>query len=177
MEEAYIIDLMRSGNTDAFADIVQHYHAPIQRYLYRLTGDYEMSQDLAQDTFIQAYQNILKTDSELSFKAWLYRIATNNALQVRRRKRLLPFLPFSSLKKPELAAGECPDEFEKNLEIQEALQKVPQEQRTCLVLHFVEGFKYREIADTLGISEEAVRKRVARGSREFRRIYSHGGVR
>jgi len=57
------------------------------------------------------------------------------------------------------------------LAIQDALSHVPSEQRTCLVLHFVEGFKYGEIAETLGTSEEAVRKRVARGKQAFRKLY------
>ena len=87
MDEVSAIALVRAGNTDAFADIIDHYQAPIQRYLYRLTGDSEMARDLAQDTFVQAYKNILRTDSELSLKAWLYRIAANNAFQHHRRKK------------------------------------------------------------------------------------------
>jgi RNA polymerase sigma-70 factor (ECF subfamily) len=59
--------------------------------------------------------------------------------------------------------------------IEEALRHVPHEQRVCLVLHFVEGFKYREIAETLDISEDAVRKRVARGRRVFINHYSRRG--
>jgi len=57
------------------------------------------------------------------------------------------------------------------------LLKIPEEQRTCLVLHFVEGFKYREIAETLGCSEEAVRKRVARGKKLFIGLYNREGGR
>ena len=53
--------------------------------------------------------------------------------------------------------------------------KVPEEQRVCMMLHFVEGFKYREIAQTMGISEDAVRMRVARGSMEFRKQYGPRG--
>ena len=83
MEEARVISLVRAGEVDAFAEIIENYQAPIIRYLYRLTGDYEMARDLAQDTFLQAYRGILKTDAELSFRAWLYRIATNSALQHR----------------------------------------------------------------------------------------------
>ena len=75
MEEARVIALVRAGEADAFAEIIGYYQAPIIRYLYRLTGDYEMAKDLAQDTFLQAYKGILKTNAELSFKAWLYRIA------------------------------------------------------------------------------------------------------
>jgi len=172
LDEAQVIALIRTGNTDAFAEIIEHYQVPIIRYLYRLTGDYEMAQDLAQDTFLQAYKGILKTKSELSFKAWLYRIATNNALQFRRRKRLLSFIPFADLRKSDISIVENPaDCAEENMAIKESLLKVPDEKRTCLVLHFVEGLKYREIAEILGVSEDAVRKRVARGSREFQKAY------
>jgi len=175
LEEARVIALIRAGEADAFAEIIGHYQASIIRYLYRLTGDYEMAKDLAQDTFIQAYKGILKTDAELSFKAWLYRIATNNAWQHRRRKKLLSFIPFTA-KEENITSSEnqadCPAE---RIAINEALLKIPEEQRTCLVLHFVEGFKYREIAETLECSEEAVRKRVARGKKLFIGLYNREG--
>lgn len=167
MKEARVISLVRNGEVDAFAEIIENYQAPVIRYLYRLTGDYEMAQDLAQDTFLQAHKGILKTDAELSFKAWLYRIATNNALKHRRRKKLRSFIPFKSKEKnmPEmLTKTERPWEI---LAIHEALLKIPEKQRTCLALHFVEGFKYREIAEALGCSEEAVRKRATRGRKLF----------
>ena len=175
MEVARVIALVRAGEADAFAEIIGHYQAAIIRYLYRLTGDYEMAKDLAQDTFIQAYKGILKTNAELSFKAWLYRIATNNALQHHRRKKLLSFIPFTTKEQdiPDTAnQANCSSE---RIAINEALLKVPKEQRTCLVLHFVEGFKYREIAETLGCSEEAVRKRVARGKKLFIDLYDREG--
>ena len=173
LDEAQVIALVRMGNTDAFATIVEHYQVSIIRYLYRLTGDYEIAQDLAQDTFLNAYQGILKTESELSFKAWLYRIATNNALQFRRRKRLLSFVPFVDSRKLDIPTIETsPDYADERMAIEETLLRVPDKHRTCMVLHFVEGLKYREIAEILGISEDAVRKRVARGSRDFRKLYN-----
>jgi RNA polymerase sigma-70 factor (ECF subfamily) len=174
LEEAQVIALVRAGEVDAFADIVEHYQSPIIRYLYRLTGDYELAKDLTQDTFVQAYKGILKTNAELSFKAWLYRIATNNALRHHRRKKLLSFIPFTSREHDISAEGnqaDCPGD---SAAIQEALHKIPDEQRTCVVLHFVDGFKYREIAETLAISEEAVRKRVARGRKLFIEQYNRG---
>ena len=174
--EARIIALVRAGSTNAFAEIVENYQKPITRYLYRLTGDYGMAEDLVQDTFLQAYKDILRTTCEIiSVRAWLYRIATNNALQYRRRKRLLAFIPFVGAGKsgpPVENPVDCADE---KMAIGEAMRKVPEEQRVCMVLHFVEGFRYREIAETLGISEEAVRKRVARGSQKFRKVYNCGG--
>jgi RNA polymerase sigma factor (sigma-70 family) len=175
LEEAQVIALVRAGEVDAFVEIVEHYQSPIIRYLYHLTGDYETAKDLAQDTFIQAYTGILKTRAELSFKAWLYRIATNNAWQHQRRKKLLSFVPFTVKKHDVPDLKDNVDCSGKALEIQEAMIKIPDEQRTCVVLHFVEGFKYREIAETLGISEEAVRKRVARGRKLFIEEYNKGG--
>ena len=178
MEEARVIALVRSGEVDAFAEIIEKYQAPIVRYLYRLTGDYEMAKDLAQDTFFQAYKGILKTDAELSFRAWLYRIATNNAMQHHRRRKLLSFIPFTSHENDISTADKRSGHPDEILAINEALLKIPAEQRTCLVLHFVEGFKYKEIAETLGCSEEAVRKRVARGKQLFIGLYDRerGGM-
>jgi RNA polymerase sigma-70 factor (ECF subfamily) len=177
LEEAAVIARVRSGNTDAFSEIVEVYQSPLQRYLYRLTGDIELARDLTQDTFIQAYKNILKTDSELSFKAWIYHIATNNAYLHHRRKRRISFTPFSGLKKEPESPG---DNFNivtaEAIAIQEALVKIPEEQRICLVLHLVEGFKYREIAGTIGISEDAVRMRVARAKEAFQREYRGGEI-
>jgi len=177
LEEAHVIALVRTGSADAFTEIVEHYQVPIQRYLYRLTGDYEMAQDLTQDTFLQAYKGILKTNADLSFKAWLYRIATNNAFRVHRRRRLLSFVPFSQSGESGIPADEdASGHIDERMAVQTALLKVSEEQRTCLALHFVEGFKYREIAETFGISEDAVRKRVARGKQVFRRLYRGGEV-
>ncbi len=172
MEESLVIAQVRTGNAGAFAAIVEHYQPPIQRYLYRLTGDYELAKDLAQDTFIQAFRRIMITDSQLTVRAWLYGIATKCAQQSRRRARLLSFLPLDGRERDCSAAVTYTDRTDENMAIGEALCRVPRDQRVCLVLHFVEGFKYREIGQILDISEEAVRKRVARGKREFRRHYT-----
>ena len=175
MEEAAVISRMRSGSTDAFAEVIEQYQTAIIRYLYRFTGDYELAQDLAQDTFVQAYQSILKTDSELQLKAWLYKIAANNALQHARRKKILFFIPLSIEKVDSKTAHDFQyDRIGERLEIRQALAAVLPAQRNCLVLHYVEGFKYKEIAGILGISEEAVRKRTARGKEEFRKHYTGG---
>ena len=175
LEEARVIALVRAGEVDAFAGIVEHYQAQITRYLYRLTGDYEIAKDLTQDTFVQAYKGIMKTDADISFRAWLYRIATNNALQYHRRRKLLSFVRLAPGDAHMMLAEKKTGNQAETAAIEEALRYVPEEQRICLVLHFAEGFKYREIAETLNISEDAVRKRVARGRRAFIDCYSRRG--
>lgn len=168
-DEAQVISQVRAGNTDAFTEIVERYQGSIIRYLHRLTGEYEVALDLAQDTFVQAYQGILKTDAELSLKPWLYKIATNLARQHHRRKRILSFVPFAHVQEPK--ASSAADKVGERLAIGEALREVPAEQRNCIVLHFVEGLNYREIGEVLGVSEDAVRKRVVRGCEKFQQAY------
>ena len=176
IDTTILIAQLREGRTDVFTEIIEEYQYPLIRYLSRLTGDDNLAQDLAQDTFLQAYKNILKTDSELNLKAWLYGIATNNALQYHRRKKIISLIPFEIIKKLEpyqnLSNSQDPTE---KIAISDTLVQIPYDKRICLVLHYVEGFRYREIAETLGISEEAVRKRVSRGKQMFKRLYDRGG--
>ena len=171
MEEKDILEMVLAGNTDAFSGIIENYQSAILRYLYRYTGDYESARDLSQDTFIKAYREIPKLHSLQSFKPWLYSIATNNALQFQRRKKLLSFVPLKEEIEIESSQNH-PQVTDERITIKTALNKIPKKLRVCLILHYMEGFKYREIAETLGISEEAVCKRVARGSREFKKYYS-----
>ncbi len=172
MENPDVVARARKGDRGAFGEIVEVFQAPIVRYLYRLTGEIELARDLGQDTFVQAFEGLARTTQDLPFKTWLYRIATNNALQHRRRRKLLSFVPLgdegqqNNLKYEQDLSGTAA--------VQEALLKVPPKLRVCMVLHMVDGFRYREIAETLGISIDAVRMRVARGSVEFRKHYGGG---
>ena len=91
LDDVRVVALIRSGQTDAFADVIETYQARIYRYVYRLTGDADLAEDLTQDTFIKAYKGILKTRSELALNAWLYRIATNVVNSMCRRRKYLVY--------------------------------------------------------------------------------------
>ena len=172
LEDTQIIALVKSGNIDAFADIIERYKSPLFRYLFRLTNNYDIAQDVMQDTFMQAFQGLSKIEIEVSFKSWLYRIATTNVLQVWRRRKVLSFVPLKEeLATPEGISEDWSASIGIQMDVQNILARIPAKLRVCMVLHFVEGFKYKEIAASLGISEEAVRKRVTRGSQEFKRLY------
>ena len=174
MEKSEAVSRMRAGDPEGFAEIVRQFQTAIVRYLYRLTGDEELARDLAQDTFVQAYESLARMRPDLSFKAWLYRIATNNALQHHRRKALVSFIALDEGQRRN-TGGDIADKVTERAAVHEALLKVPQKLRVCMVLHIIDGFKHREIAEMLGISEDAVRMRVARGSEEFRKLYSASG--
>jgi RNA polymerase sigma-70 factor (ECF subfamily) len=172
LDEAIILEAVRTGDTDAFAGIIEQYQLPITRYLYRLTGDWETARDLAQDTFVQAYKSILKIKFDTSFKAWLYRTATNNSHRFFRKYKPQKMISSEVASGVEnLTSKDRPEHVIESLAIRETLRRVDKDRRVCLLLHFWEGLKYREIAGIIGISEEAVRKRVTRGCREFREKY------
>ena len=170
VDDSLAIKMLRTGTVNAFEPIIKRYQAPVFRYLCRLTGNSELSKDLAQDTFLRAYEGILKTRDDINLKAWLYKIATNNAYKHFRKAKIISFISLDHSR--DVAS---PDEVEADISeqvvIRDAIQSVPLEMRTCLLMHLVDGFKYREIGLVLGISEEAVRKRVARGKKVFRKGY------
>jgi RNA polymerase sigma-70 factor (ECF subfamily) len=176
LDEQELVVLARTGDTDAFGEIVRHYKFPVLRYLYRLTGDMEKAEDLTQDTFVKAFEGINGLRSQLALKSWLYRIATRTAHSYWRRNRLRVLIHVDDSKSPNsIAVEDSMRKVEEKMVVRRSLLEVPQHQRVCLVLHYVEGFKYREIAETLGISEDAVRKRISRGKQAFRRFYNGGG--
>ena len=169
--EAQLVTLARSGDQNAFGELAGQYQGPLFGYLYRLTGDTERSKDLLQDTLLQAFRDIGKVKGSLSFKAWLYRIATNNAYDYFRRQRLRSFLPFSTTKDRLRDQRDPMESLDTKMQVQQALLTVPPHLRVCLLLYFVDGYRQREIADMLGMKEDAVRKRVLRGSVAFRSAY------
>jgi RNA polymerase sigma factor (sigma-70 family) len=91
-------------------------------------------------------------------------------MAILQKKRLINFIHFNN--NDTLPAMSTPDSTVDNLAVKEALLKVPEKLRSCMVLHFVEGLKYNEIGETLGISEDAVRKRVKRGRQIFKKMYA-----
>jgi RNA polymerase sigma-70 factor, ECF subfamily len=169
LDYTQVLERVRRGEVDAFAEVVASFEAPIRLYLYHLTGDHELARDLAQDTFVRTYEAILKTEINISLKGYLYRVAHNTAVQQCRRGKNVSFVSLGTARSEDTPAP-APDAAEA-MAVREALLRIPEKLRTCVVLHHVDGFKYREIADVLGISEDAVRMRVARGSEEFRRHY------
>ena len=155
-----------------FEAIVQAYQARIARYILRLVDDPELALDLTQDTFVNAYRSIHTLRSELALSAWLYRIATNLAVQARWRRQRIRFQPFANLENSGKHAVAAPDTdvMEREL-VHRALAALPRDRAACLLLHANEGFSYTEVAAIMGISPEAARKRISRAKEQFRAIY------
>jgi RNA polymerase sigma-70 factor (ECF subfamily) len=155
----------RLGSEEAFGALFERFQTPIVNYIYRLVSDWETANDLAQDTFLKAYQALPRTAENLQISPWLYRIATNTALDALRRRKRITWVPINAESEPyanDTAARQAESDA-----IQRALEQVPADQRTCLVLNMSQGMSYKEIAETLGISVNLVAVRIFRGREKF----------
>lgn len=139
------------------------------RYLRRLSPTLETAEELLQETFARAMRTHGPAPSSSDVRPWLYRIATNIAIDQIRRARRFRFIPFIGI---EATPARDIDQIDL---VRRVLRAMPPEQSTALVLRLHEGFAPSEIAVMLGISEAAVRSRLVRGRRKFRDTYEHMG--
>ena len=170
--DALLVARIRSGDDDAFEDLVARYQAPLFRYLRGLVGDQEQARDLLQETFFRAYRSLGGLEDPGLLRSWLYRIAHNQACSLLRRRRLISWLPLTfghgaSSPNPDRSAVEA-------ARVAEVLERVPVQQRAPLLLHLVAGFSYAEVAEMLQVSEGTVRMRISRGRAAFRAAYGAG---
>ena len=163
---------VRAGDTAAFGEIFDQYQTPLVNYLYRVVGDWELAADLAQDTFLKAYQALARTDETLQLAPWLYRIATNTALDALRRRKRITWVPFLEDFEPP-APGSDPGSTVPNEDVlHQALQALPADQRIPLILHLHQGLSYKEIAELLDIAPNLVAVRVFRARERFMKAYT-----
>jgi RNA polymerase sigma-70 factor (ECF subfamily) len=141
------------------------YAPAILRYLRRLSRDASNAEDLMQETFIRA-ERAARIPAVAELRPWLYRIATNLAIDQLRRSRRFAFLPFSGREVDERAA------FDDGADaVRRALRAIPADEAVTLVLRLHEGYSRAEIARLMGVSERTVKDRLERGRASFARAY------
>ncbi|MET7289351.1 sigma-70 family RNA polymerase sigma factor [Streptomyces sp. NPDC005573] len=170
LDDALLTVRAGEGDEEAFAVLV-HRHAPaLVRLATRLLGDQAEAEDAVQDAFISAWRKLPEFRGRSSFGTWLYRIVTNRCLNVLRARR--PQAPLDAV--GEIAAPEytvAPDRIAEARaavrDLNRELAGLSAEQRICWVLREWDGQSYAFIADTVGITQQAVRARVFRARRHL----------
>src|ERR1051326_7258612 len=171
-----LLEATRTGDQDAFAELVSRYRNQITSYIYRMTNDYDGAVDLAQETFLRVYRAAGRYQTTHAFSTYIYRIATNLAiseLRKRKRRRLVSLTGLlSSGDGEELRDFDAPDErpladaelvdAEQRRVVKRAILTLPDKYRAPLVLRDVEGKSYDEIARILATSEGTVKSRINR---------------
>jgi RNA polymerase sigma-70 factor (ECF subfamily) len=174
-EDVQLVQRILAGETDLYRQVVVRYEARLLTYLARMLGDSELGRDVTQDTFVAAYASLGQWRAEpgATLGPWLYRIATNlglNALRARRRRGDVQSSLMALANRSE-AERSLEDRFVQRELLDAALRSLPPDDGACLVLHLVAGERYAEIGARLGMSSEAVRKRVVRGITALREAY------
>ncbi len=164
------------GDQAAFRMLVQLYEQRLIAYLTQMLGDHELARDLTQETFVAAYRALPRwqppeTPTASPLAPWLYRIATNRALSLIRQHHT-EAMSWDAVRVPFPTPGiGLEDQVVARILLRQALESLSDDDAACLVLHFVAGERYGEIATRLGLTGEAVRKRVARGLVALRAAY------
>jgi RNA polymerase sigma-70 factor (ECF subfamily) len=171
-EVQLLIERARAGDPRAFEDLARREERALYRHALRIVGTTSDAEDIVQDALFSAWRSIASFQG-LSFRAWLFRIATNRALDQLRSRKRRPELPLDPPDDDEITWAEPvapgPDltqlagDREALAAVETALEALPAEQRTALLLRDVEGFAYEEIAVITSVEIGTVKSRIHRG--------------
>jgi len=167
--DADLVAAARAGDLDAFAELVRRHERRVRAVLSRLLDDARDVEEATQDTFVQAWRSLRRFRGDSAVFTWLYRIAVNEALQRRRRRR--PQTQELDRRQPAASSvGPVPEveAAESRRFLLARLRALPFEYRAPLVLRDLEGLSNREVAAVLGISVPAVKSRVHRARMQLR---------
>lgn len=179
-DESALIRVAQRGNLDAFNQLILHYQNQAYNLAHHILQDAAAADDATQEAFISAYRGLEKFRGG-SFRAWLLRITSNacyDELRRRKRKPAISWDDFGDLEEeanPHLVdAGARPEESVQQNELREMLErlmaKLPQDQRTVLLLIDRMGLSYEEAAQALQIRLGTVKSRLAR-ARSHMQVY------
>lgn len=152
------------GNRRAFDELVRRYQSPVRRFfLHQTLGDEQLSDDLAQDTFIKAYTNIGKFRGLASFQTWLMRIAYNVFYDYTRSKKQTDDI--DGIQQPSLQTSTVV-----GMDVYEALRLLKEKERTCITLQLIDGYDIAGIARITGIKEGTVKSHLSRERKNWQTI-------
>jgi RNA polymerase sigma-70 factor (ECF subfamily) len=169
-----LITRCQRGDIEAFNLLVQRYERVVFNFAYRLAGNYDDANDVAQDAFVRAYSAIHTFRGDSAFSTWIFRITTNLYLDEKKRRKTrnatsldeVIALEESSVERQIEDPSPTPEEVLTNNErsdlIAKAIQSLPEFQRTMVVLYHVENKAYEEIAEIMDLPIGTVKSRLNR---------------
>ncbi|MBP5770373.1 MAG: RNA polymerase sigma factor [Bacteroidaceae bacterium] len=160
---ALIAQVVTLGSERAFGQLVRAHQEAVRRFLLRLTaGDEMRADDLAQETFIRAWQSLSSFRQLSGFETWLFKIAFRVFLDEQRKSKETADTFEEAVKAPMQ-----PESFSLRYDLDRALSTLSQLERTCVVLQCVEGQSIKEITQITGIPENTVKSHLLRGKKNL----------
>ena len=167
--DADLVQASLAGDRGAFEKIVARYQSLVSALAYSATGNFNRSEELAQDTFVAAWKKLSELREPASLRAWLCGIARNLISNAQRRVSrdpahlAEPFGPADELVTPEASPSDQAVSQEEAELLWHALEKIPETYREPLVLYYRERRSVASVAGVLGLSEDAAKQRLSRG--------------
>ncbi|MDH5506309.1 MAG: sigma-70 family RNA polymerase sigma factor [Anaerolineae bacterium] len=159
-DERELVVRAQQGERQAFSDLVSTYRQGVIRVVYNICGDGYQAEDIAQEAFIRAWQKLPGYRPKASFRSWLYRIATNAALDAQRKAKPTIDLDTVQVADPSKGLEAGLVHRQRAERIQQAILALPAASRSVLVLREYENLSYQEISDTLEIPVGTVMSRL-----------------
>lgn len=177
-EEYAVIRKCLAGDVDQYAALVDTYKDMAFNIAFRMLGDADTAKDMAQESFIAAYNALGDFKFNSRFSSWLYRIVVNKCRDHFRAGR--ETVPVDEICEYVAGPAGSPEQAaacrQTGDAVQQALHGLPPEYREVIILKHIEGLDYQEIADALGVSISALKVRAHRGREMLRKLLEGMGV-
>jgi RNA polymerase sigma-70 factor (ECF subfamily) len=166
--EAIWVQQAREGDQAAFTQLVEAYQTPVYNLSYRMLGNMVEAEDAAQETFIRAYRRLDTYDPSRKFSSWLLAIASHYCVDVLRRRRMnyLSFDELPPMVELSMPRATQPEQVvvsqQQASAVQRLLDTLPASYRTPVILRYWYDMSYREIAETMGVTESTIKTRLHR---------------
>ncbi|HZW92019.1 MAG TPA: sigma-70 family RNA polymerase sigma factor [Candidatus Eremiobacteraceae bacterium] len=179
--DAEVMLRVKAGDESAFDFLVQKYRRPLVSFMYRMARNTAAAEDLAQEVFLRVYRSRQTYEASAKFTTWLYRIATNLAVNHARDTRKERPEVTVSLDEPNEETGTTMDVADSTMTVEENLvrrerlaairskvEALPERQRLAVIMHKYQQMDYKQIADVLKLSESATKSLLFRAYESLR---------
>jgi RNA polymerase sigma-70 factor, ECF subfamily len=174
-----------AGDTDSFNQLILRWERPIYALAYRQIGREDEARDVVQDAFLRAFRALPGFKGQAKFSSWLYRITLNLCRDWLRRQRRAPFVPtpegvdIADLATPETTTTESIEDVVARKDLSQhvarAMRRLPEEQRSAILLKEYHGLTFQEIAELQGCPLSTVKTRLYQGLTVLRRELARSG--
>lgn len=174
-EDSKWVSRCRNGDLSAFEKLVKKYHKLLFNLAYRMTNNYDDSEDITQTVFIKAYENLGSYNQEYKFYSWIYRIALNESInhwKSQKRKVALEIEVPSDDNSP----ADNYDALIIRETVQNALMQIKPKYRTLIILKHFQNNSYADIALILAIPEQKVKSRLFTARKLLKNILENRGL-
>ena len=179
--DADVMLAVAAGDEAGYTYLVGKYHRQIIHFLYRMVHNEAVAEELAQEVFLRVYRSRESYRAEAKFSTWLYRIATNLAVNHARDTRNERMAPTLNLNEPDPESGTMPEVADDDLNVEQTMLReermsairaqvaaLPERQRMAVLMHKYQEMDYRQIGEVLKLSESATKSLLFRAYQTLR---------